>query len=87
MINISENTWQIATNMDLNTTADLEKKYRKLLPKAGSWIIDFSRCIKIDSSGLALIIEYIKYADKNGVNISLVNLCEDTLKLSEIYGI
>ncbi|QIV95475.1 phospholipid transport system transporter-binding protein [Allofrancisella inopinata] len=88
MIKITDNIWSIDTELTMVNVPSVVKKYAKHLERLkGSWIIDFSNCNKIDSAGLALIIEYIKYAKNNSIKLQLKNLSKDTISLSKVYGI
>ncbi|QIV93990.1 STAS domain-containing protein [Allofrancisella frigidaquae] len=88
MIKITDNIWSIYTDLIMVNVPSVVKKYVKHLEKLkGTWIIDFSNCNKIDSAGLALIIEYIKYAKNRGIELQLKNLSKDTISLSKVYGI
>lgn len=65
MITVTNHKWTIETELTLKTVANIYRNFRKNLKKIDkTWIIDFARCDRIDSAGLSLIIEYIKYAQK-----------------------
>ncbi|ASG67325.1 hypothetical protein fh0823_26270 [Francisella halioticida] len=87
MIKINNNFWAIDSDLTLKTVASIYKKFNKSLNDiSNTWIIDFSNCNKIDSSGLALIIEYIKHAQKNSIKLKLKNIDTKTLSLAKIHG-
>lgn len=62
---------------------DILEKLKKL---DKTWIIDFAKCDRIDSAGLSLIIEYIKYAQKNNIQIIFKNIDQKTLALAKVHG-
>lgn len=87
MIKINNDTWTIDSELTLKTVASIYKKYNKNLKNvSNTWIIDFSYCNKTDSSGLALIIEYIKYAQKNSIKLKLKNINTKILSLAKVHG-
>ncbi|MEY8766568.1 MULTISPECIES: STAS domain-containing protein [Francisella] len=87
MIAINNNKWIIESELTLKTVSQLYKTYKKDLTKLDIiWIIDFSPCTKIDSSGLSLIIEYIKYAKRNSIQLKLENIDQKTFSLAKVHG-
>lgn len=88
MIEIDNNTWLIKTELTLKTVSTICKKFDKSLANiSSSWIIDFEECAKMDCSGLSLIIEYIKHAQKHNIKLILKNLSQNTLSLAKVHGI
>jgi len=49
--------------------------------------IDLSQVVTTDSAGLALIIEWIKYARNNRVKIKFNNIPQQLLKLATLCGL
>ncbi|APD49910.1 STAS domain-containing protein [Francisella hispaniensis] len=87
MITVTNNNWTIETELTLKTVASMYRYFRKNLKKIDkTWIIDFAKSDRIDSAGLSLIIEYIKYARKNNIQIVLKNINQKTLSLSNVHG-
>ncbi len=87
MIKINNHTWTIDSELTLKTVASISKKFNKNIRSiSNTWTIDFSYCCKIDSSGLALIIEYIKYAQKNSIELKLKNIDIKILSLAKVHG-
>ncbi|MFV9931347.1 MAG: lipid asymmetry maintenance protein MlaB [Francisella endosymbiont of Hyalomma asiaticum] len=87
MITVDNNKWTIETELTLKTVADIYRHFRKNLKKIDkTWIIDFAKCNRIDSAGLSLIIEYIKYAQKNNIQIIFKNIDQKTLSLAKVHG-
>ncbi|QIW09461.1 STAS domain-containing protein [Francisella sp. LA112445] len=87
MIQIDNHTWTINSELTLKTVALIYKKYNKNLSDISStWIIDFKDCNKADSSGLALIIEYIKHAQNNSIELKLENVDPKILSLAKVHG-
>ena len=89
MLKISNNTWFILDDLNFNSINKISSKYKKLLKdiSTNEWNIDFSSSKYIDSAGLALIIEFIKYSNKHNIELNLINLNIDVLKLANIHGV
>ena len=87
MITIANNKWTIETELTLKSVDQAYRYFRKNLKKIDkTWIIDFAKSDKIDSAGLSLIIEYIKYAQKNNIQIIFKNISQKTLSLANVHG-
>lgn len=87
MIHINNDIWTIDSELTLKTVASIHKKYNKNLKNISKvWSIDFKNCNKVDSSGLALIIEYIKYAQNNSIELKLDNIDTKILSLANVHG-
>ncbi|MED7818767.1 MULTISPECIES: STAS domain-containing protein [unclassified Francisella] len=87
MIQINNNIWTIDSELTLKTVASIYKKFKKRLKEiSNTWTIDFSNCNKVDSSGLALIIEYIKHAKRSSIKLELKNIDSKILSLAKVHG-
>ena len=87
MIEINNNTWVIPNHLDAFTVPKISKKYTKQTPSDKEWILDFSKCTKVDCAGLAMIIDCIKLAKKMSINLTLINFSDDTLSLAKAHGV
>ncbi|WP_150466765.1 lipid asymmetry maintenance protein MlaB [Francisella sp. SYW-9] len=87
MIQIENHTWTIDSELTLKTVALIYKDFNKNLKNISStWIVDFKNCHKVDSGGLALIIEYIKHAQNNSIKLELANVNPKILSLAKVHG-
>jgi len=87
MIKITDHSWVIESDMTITTTQQLSKSYSKFLTElSDTWIIDLSNCARIDTSGIALLLEYIKYANSNNIYLELRGLGTRTLLLAKVHG-
>ncbi|QLE79557.1 STAS domain-containing protein [Francisella sp. Scap27] len=86
MTNISNNTWYISEDLNSTTVPNIIKSYNKSLPDQ-DWSIDLSKCKHIDSSGLALLVKYFKYAKANNIKLKVVGLNKESLLLAKVHGI
>jgi phospholipid transport system transporter-binding protein len=54
---------------------------------AGATQIDFSGVTEVDSSAVALTLEWQRVAARNHVSLGLLNLPASMLNLSKLYGV
>lgn len=87
MIKINNNTWIMPSHLDASTSPALSKKYTKQVPSDNPWILNFSKCTKVDSAGLAIIIGCIKHATKTKIDLELLNLSDDAISLAKAHGV
>ena len=87
MLVIKNNTWKFDVNLTFDSVPNVFKLCRKEFDQLqDNWIIDFSSCSKIDSSGLALIIECIKFSKQNNIELSLKGLRQEVRFLAKVHG-
>ena len=87
MIKITGHSWAIDSDMTIITVQQLSKSYSKFLTEiSDTWIIDLSNCATIDTAGIALLLEYIKYSNSNNINLELHGLGTRTLLLAKVHG-
>ena len=87
MIEINNNTWIIPNHLDAFTVPKISKKYTKQPPSDKEWILDFSKCTKVDCAGLAMVIDCIKHAKKTKTHLKLIKLSNDALSLAKAHGV
>lgn len=57
------------------------------LKKANPVVLDFGQITNTDSAGLALVIEWLKYAYQNHIEVKLHNLPKQLLTLAKLSGL
>ena len=87
MIKINNNTWIMPSNLDATTVPAISKKYTQQVSSDNPSILDFSKCTKVDSAGLAMIIGCIKHAKKVQIDLELLNLSDDAISLAKAHGV
>ncbi|MFT4693470.1 MAG: phospholipid transport system transporter-binding protein [Francisella sp.] len=87
MIEVKNNTWIMPSHLDASIISILTKKNIKQISTDSSWILDFSKCNKVDSAGLAMVIDCIKHAKKTKVSLKILNLSDDAISLAKVHGI
>ncbi len=73
-------------SLDFNTVPDLRKKLLKALRKGASSAIelDFSRVSKVDTSGIAMLVELKRIAVSKGGNVSLKGMNEQVRRMMRL---
>lgn len=87
MIEIKNNTWTMPSQLDSSTVPTITKKLLKQIPDNCDLTLDFSNCTKVDSSGLAMIVDFIKHTKNSNVSLQLQNLSEEALSLAKVHGL
>jgi anti-sigma B factor antagonist len=71
--------------IDINTAPDIKKNLEKILAKkTPKMIINFSKVTYVDSSGLATLVEILKFMRTYGGKLRLSNLSPKIKSLFEI---
>jgi phospholipid transport system transporter-binding protein len=87
MIKITEHSWVIESDMTIMTTEQLSRSYSGYLTEiSNTWIIDLYNCAMIDTAGIALLLEYIRYSRSNNIHLELRGLSTSTLLLAKVHG-
>ncbi|MBX3709197.1 MAG: STAS domain-containing protein [Gammaproteobacteria bacterium] len=69
-----------------NVMSVYEKSIRQL-NQSPQWIFDFSQLVSSDSSGLALIIEWVKLAKQQNKPIQLLHLSQAIMSIAKVASI
>ena len=87
MIEVKNNIWVMPSHLDASTVPAIAKKYSKQVLSHNQCILDFSKYHKVDSAGLAMIIEFIKQAKNKSIDLQLCDLSDDTISLAKAHGV
>lgn len=85
---INQGTGKVIVDGNL-TFANIDKKTVKsqqFITSASQVTVDLAQVTNIDSAGLALIIEWLKYARLKNIQLFLDNTPEQLLKLATLSG-
>ena len=69
------------------STAAVLGTYQKLPPQTGKVVLDFSKVPYLNSSGIALVIQLLMDANKNGRKVSVFGLTPHFQKVFTILGL
>jgi phospholipid transport system transporter-binding protein len=86
VIRVAADTLLLEGAVNLGTVSGLLAKGAAHL-RAGASVVDFSAASQIDSSALALILEWMRQAKALGGSLRLVNAPPSLLNLAELYGL
>lgn len=86
-ITFKDNQFFISGDLDFSNVMSLYNKSLLTAPRCSDLQFDFSQLASSDSSGLALIIEWIKLAKKLNKPIHFSHLSEDIMSIAKAAGI
>jgi phospholipid transport system transporter-binding protein len=84
MIRVSGNTLAVEGPMTVATARALLEEGR---PGAGAWVVDLSAVSHADSSGLAVLLAWLRASREAGGGVKFVALPETLQSLARLYGI
>jgi len=84
MIRVTGNTLVVEGPMTAATARALLEEGR---PGAGAWVVDLSAVTHADSSGLAVLLDWLRSARQAGGTLKFVALPESLQILARLYGI
>lgn len=73
--------------LDLNTVNSVKKQTIGLFNSSSDIQFDLSAVSQSNSAALALLLEWLKAAQKNQISLSFSNLPEHLHQLASVYGI
>ncbi len=80
-------SWRVSGSLTMETVATMPKKITKVLDIGTPQRIDFSGVEKMDSSGLASLIELLRAVEVKGSTLRFHNLPGEMRAVAEAYGI
>jgi len=86
-ITFKDNQFFISGDLDFSNVMSLYNKSLLTAQRCSALQFDFSQLKSSDSSGLALIIEWIKLAKKSNKPISFSHLSADIMSIAKAAGI
>ena len=84
MIRITGNTLAVEGPMTAATARGLLEEGR---PGAGAWVVDLSAVTEADSSGLGVLLDWLRASRAVGGSLSFVGLPNTLQSLARLYGI
>src|SRR3990167_6394962 len=86
-ITFNNNQFLLSGELDFSNVMLIYEKSLSQLKQAQQLNFDFSQLHSSNSAGLALIVEWIKYAKQHKKKISLTNLPDNLLSIAKAAGI
>jgi phospholipid transport system transporter-binding protein len=73
--------------LDLSSVNSLKKQTISLFNGPSEIQFDLSAVVKSNSAALALLLEWLKLAEKNRKTLSFINIPEHLREMARVYGI
>lgn len=93
----SQQKYLISGTVDFSTVPDLMKRAKDLLKTSGTSVsgqtvsekvsIDLSQIMDCNSAGLALLLEMVKHARSNNIELHFEHLPGNLLTIAKAYGV
>jgi phospholipid transport system transporter-binding protein len=86
-ISLNEGVYYVSGDLRFSTVMDLDKKAKRLFGQAPTLNLNFSRISSSDSAGLALIIEWVKFAGQRQQAIKINDLPQNLMQIAKASGL
>ena len=86
-LSYQHNTFVVSGDLDFKNVLSLHQQLLEKSGQAPDLIFDFSRVTTSDSSGLALVIEWIRLANQTNKKIAFKGLSNGLLELAQVSGL
>lgn len=88
IISTSANSAKLRGDLTMHTVADILPQGLDLLKQAKSnWRLDLAEVEQVSSAGVALLLEWLKAAEKSGITLELQDFPERMLSIIQISGL
>lgn len=87
LVKSEERTFFLDGDVALSTVSSLLEQSRELWTGGGDQIIDMSRVRRIDSSSLALMLEWTRAARAGGGSVRFRNIPDQVLAIARLCGV
>ncbi len=82
------NDWHIRGVLTMQSLSAQWRVLEKARPMVEDWQIDMSQVTRIDSAGLAFLLDCVRYAEQHNMRLSIAGMYEqDWFKLMRVHGI
>lgn len=81
---VGNNYYRVTGNLGFETVPELWQQSRMVLDSFADPIIDLGQVTGVDSAGLALVIEWLRWARSAGKSLTYINVPPDLLALARI---
>lgn len=79
--------WLLEGELDFFSVPDVLTQARACRPDDGSIRVDLKGVSRADSAGLALLLEWLRRAERHGCDISFVNVPEQLMSIARVCGL
>lgn len=81
---LGEGRYRVSGELGFETVPDIWRQSRAALDAAADPVIDLGGVTQVDSAGLALVIEWMRWARSNGRKLSFVAIPDGLMALARI---
>ena len=87
-VQLEDDTFQLAGELNLESVPDALNKFEKLLTQAGEAVlIDLQGVTRIDSGGVALLVECLRLLQLKNKTAKFSHLPEQLLEMAKLSGL
>jgi phospholipid transport system transporter-binding protein len=79
--------WLLEGDLDFYTVPEVLAQARDCGAGAGAIRVDLKGVNRADSAGLALLLEWLRRAERHGCEISFVNVPEQLMSIARVCGL
>jgi phospholipid transport system transporter-binding protein len=79
--------WLLEGELDFFTVPGVLDRSRSCQPGEGAIRVDLKGVTRADSAGLALLLEWLRKAERAGCSISFVNVPEQLMSIARVCGL
>lgn len=82
-----DNIMRVSGRLTMETTVELFRKGVKLKEGVTDLVVDMAQVDAVDSSAVSLMLSWLRAAQRGKVRISFINVPENLLSLTSLYGV
>jgi phospholipid transport system transporter-binding protein len=86
-ITVDGNRWVLSGELDFETVPSLLAHQGVHMSRGSSIQVDFAKVTRVDSAGLALMIEWLRESERKKIAIRFDNVPEQLLSIARICGL
>lgn len=86
-ITYAANQFYVSGELDFSNVMSVYQKSLPLLKRQHDYVVDFSNVSHSNSAGLALLLEWLKFANANQINLTFKSLSSDILSIAKAAGV
>ena len=82
-----DNLWRVEGDLDLDAVPNMLEESAQLWQSGRACVVDFAHVGRIDSSSLALLLEWQRQARQREVSVRYRNLPHQLLAIAQVCGV
>lgn len=77
----------VSGTLDFNSVTDLFAKGQSLMDVDHNYQVDLANTTRCDSSGLVLLVSWLRFAKQKGVSLTFINVPNQLFALAQVSGL